>query len=100
MTFEVGNRPFRLRAHGVSRLVHPGELIELDEQHGRRLLEKAPGLVRVLSSIRWCSPLFGNLEGHVLLTDGDTILVNHPIIGEPAWIRRSWIVAKGVNHAS
>src|SRR5688572_37955 len=92
-------RSFRLRLHGQVRTVERGQaLIELDREDAEKLLAKAPDLVRVLSTIRWCSPLFGNLRGDVLMTDGEQVLVDHPIIGEPAWISRSWIIVKE-NHA-
>ena len=97
MTFEA-LKPFRLRLRGEVRTFAKGQAIELDQAAGERLLQKAPGLVRLVpypvevgQTVEWCSPLFGPLQGIVLMTEGDNILVDHPTIGEPAWICRTWI---------
>jgi hypothetical protein len=84
-------RPFRLRLHGQVQILEPGHPIELDKDDAEKLLSKAPEYVCIVSRVRWCSPLFGNLEGDVLLTEGNTMLVSHPKLGRPAWIYRDWI---------
>lgn len=95
------NRPFRLNLNGEARTIAAGQTFELDHDAGERLLAKAAGLVspvlqpaEVGQIIAWCSPLFGNLKGAVLLNEGDSLLVDHPTIGQPAWICRSWLIAK------
>ena len=97
LTFEA-LKPFRLRLRGQVRIIGQGQAIELDTAEGERLLQRAPGLVRLVPrpvvighALQWCSPLFGNLQGMVLLADEDAVLVQHPTIAEPAWICRSWI---------
>lgn len=96
------NRPFRLKANGEARIFLQGQTFELDQEAGERLLSKAPGLVSAVfinmnvgEVVRWCSPLFGNMQGTVLLSEGQNVLVSHSIIGQPAWICRSWLIEKG-----
>jgi hypothetical protein len=102
MTFRA-NRPFRLRLNGQARTIAQGQTFELDPDAGERLLAKAPGLVSTVlinvnvgELVHWCSPLFGNRQGVVLLIEGENVLVSHPIIGQPAWICRAWLLAREI----
>ena len=83
------------------RLV-PGAPVEIPEAQAKVLLAKAPDRVRLVpcplaigQTIEWCSPLFGCLQGTLLLIEGDNLLVDHATIGQPAWICRTWLLAKG-----
>jgi hypothetical protein len=95
-------KPFRLRLNGQARTIAAGQTFELDHDAAERLLAKAPGLVTSVffpvhlgDAVRWISPLFGSLQGILLLIEGDNLLVDHPTIGQPAWICRSWLIEKG-----
>jgi hypothetical protein len=104
MLIEATKHPIRytMRNGQEVRLV-PGSPMEIPEAQARVLLAKAPDRVRLVpcpltigQTIEWCSPLFGNLRGAVLLIEGDSILVDHPTIGEPAWICRAWVITTEV----
>jgi hypothetical protein len=97
MTFKAV-KPFRLRLNGQSQTFAQGQTFELDSDAGERLLAKAPELVSTVflpahvgDVVMWRSPLFGRLQGPVLLIEEDSVLVDHPTIGQPAWICRTWI---------
>lgn len=99
MHIEATEKPIRYRlATGEEVILRPGVPVEVPEQAARQLLQKAGGKVRAVfplvtigQTVAWCSPLFGNLQGVALLIEADSILVQHPTIGEPAWIYRGWI---------
>lgn len=79
--------------NGEVRTIVSGEIFCLNDADGQRLLSCKPHLVQTLKTVRWQSPLFGALEGEVLMsTEGTDLLVAHPIIGEPAWIPLSWMI--------
>lgn len=102
MQLEAISKPLRYRLRtGEEILLRPGIPVELPDLAAQKLLAQAPDRVRLVpyavevgQTIQWCSPLFGNLKGAVLLNEGDNLLVDHPTIGQPAWICRSWIIAK------
>ncbi len=101
MTFRA-IKPFRLRHNGHAQIIAAGQMFDLDPDAGERLLAKAPGLVSTVLQpvevgevVTWRSPLFGRMQGTLLLIEGDNLLVEHPTIGQPAWICRTWLLAKG-----
>jgi hypothetical protein len=103
MQIEAIERPIRYRlATGRELILRPGVPVEVPEQAARQLLQKAGGKVRAVfppanvgNVVSWRSPLFGSLQGAVLMIEGDAVLVDHPTIGQPAWICRSWLIEKG-----
>lgn len=101
MTFRA-LKPFRLTRDGRSKIIAAGQVFDLDPDAGQRLLAKASGLVTTVLQpvevgevVTWRSPLFGRMQGALLLIEGDNLLVEHPTIGQPAWICRTWLLAKG-----
>jgi hypothetical protein len=98
MTFKA-NRPFKLKLNGKAKTIAQGQTFNLDDDAGIRLLAKAPDLVTTVlvtvavgDVVRWQSPLFGVVQGPVLLAEGESLLIDHPTLGEPAWISRDWVI--------
>jgi len=103
MTIECIGSPFTYRwPHGEVRLV-PGSPVDLPNDRAARLLEKAPGRVRKVESVRgvannlvgqivtWESPLFGLLRATVLQVLQDGILVFHPLTERECVIPLTWL---------
>jgi hypothetical protein len=103
MTLECIGSPFTYRwPEGEVRLV-PGRPVDLPDHRAARLLEKAPGRVRLVRAtkksagtltgqiVTWDSPLFGVLSAtvHEDLLNG--VRVVHPLTGEPCVIPTTWL---------
>jgi hypothetical protein len=84
---------------GVVQL-EPGKPIELPDARARRLLDRAPGRVRIVAElalvtvgtvVTWESPLFGLLSGPVLEVFNTSVAVLHPLTGVPCTIPKGWV---------
>jgi hypothetical protein len=87
---------------GEVRLV-PGHPVELPEDRATRLLEKAPGRVRVVNSadridvnligriVSWDSPLFGLVSATVLEDLRHGVRVFHPLTELECVIPMKWL---------
>lgn len=78
----------------------PGYPVNLPDDQARRLLEKAPGKVRLISeakpgdTVEWLSPLFGRLTGELLaIQDNGDLAVFHPCTDALAMIAPAWVCA-------
>lgn len=105
MTIECIGSPFTYRwPDGEVRLV-PGEPVELSDARATRLLEKAPGRVRVLEAatkkesdrtgyiVTWTSPsLWGEMRATVLEDLGHGVKVVHPLSERECVIPTSWLL--------
>jgi hypothetical protein len=102
-TIECIGSPFTYRwPTGEVRLV-PGHPVELPEDRAARLLEKAPGRVRVVESadridaaligcvVTWDSPLFGLLRATVLEDLPHGVRVFHPLTEMECVIPTTWL---------
>jgi hypothetical protein len=102
-TIECIGSPFTYRwPTGEVRLV-PGHPVELPEDRAARLLEKAPGRVRVVESVdridaaligcvvMWDSPLFGLLRAAVLEDLPYGVRVFHPLTEMECVIPTTWL---------
>lgn len=104
MTIECIGSPFTYRwPTGEVRLV-PGHPVELPDSRVARLLEKAPGRVRVVESanringdltghiVAWDSPfLFGEMRATVLEDHGHGVRVFHPMTEVECVIPTTWL---------
>ncbi|MEQ1844876.1 MAG: hypothetical protein ABL983_04795 [Nitrospira sp.] len=104
MTIECVGPAFTYRwPTGEVRLV-PGHPVELPDDRGARLLEKAPGRVRVVESanggdgdrtghiVAWNSPLFwGEMRATVLEDLGHAVRVFHPMTEVECVIPATWL---------
>jgi len=103
MKIECVGPPFTYRwPTGEVRLV-PGHPVELPEGRVARLLEKAPGRVRVVESadridvdligcvVMWDSPLFGLLRAAVLEDLQHGVRVFHPLTEMECVIPTTWL---------
>ena len=72
-------KPFRLRIRGQALgLFSPGQMLPLAEEDAEKLLAKSPWLVRVMTTAKWRSPLFGLCEGRVLMVEGEKFSLSIP----------------------
>jgi hypothetical protein len=103
MTIECIGAPFTYRwPDGEVRLA-PGRPISLPDDRAARLLEKAPGRVRVVGQankegigligriVTWDSPLFGVLSATVLEDLPAGVRVVHPLTETDCVIPRTWL---------
>ena len=103
MKIECIGPPFVYRwPDGEVRLV-PGKPVELPEDRAARLLEKAPGRVRVVESVdrmdgnligrivSWDSPLFGLLSATVQEDLPHGVRVFHPLTEMECVIPTTWL---------
>lgn len=103
MTIECVGSPFTYRwPTGEVRLV-PGHPVELPEGRAVRLLEKAPGRVRMVESVNrnagallgqivtWNSPLFGVLSATVHEDLPHGVRVVHPLTAVACVIPMTWL---------
>ena len=103
MTIECIGRPFTYRwPEGEIRLV-PGQPVELSDERATRLLEKAPGRVRLVKVrnveaghltgqvVTWDSPLFGMLSATVYEDLSTGVRVIHPLTEQPCVIPADWL---------
>ncbi len=103
MTIECIGPPFTYRwPDGEIRLV-PGYPVELPEGRAARLLEKAPGRVRVVEAanringyligriVSWESPLFGLLRATVQEDLLHGVRVFHPLTEVECVIPMTWL---------
>ena len=107
MTIECIGSPFTYRwPDGEIRLV-PGHPVELVDDRAVRLLEKAPGRVRVVESanringdlighiVNWESRLFwGEMRATVLEDLGHSVRCVHPLTDLECVIPRGWLQMK------
>ena len=102
-TIECIGSPFIYRwPTGEVRLV-PGQPVELSDDRAARLLEKAPGRVRVVVSayradgnligriVSWESPLFGLLSATVQEDLPNGVRVVHPLTEVTCVIPTTWL---------
>ena len=108
MTIECIGAPFTYRwPTGEVRLI-PGQPVELPEGRVARLLEKAPGRVRVVKSanringdltghiVNWESRLFwGEMRATVLEDLGHSVRCVHPLTDVECVIPRAWLRPDG-----
>jgi hypothetical protein len=103
MTIECIGSAFTYRwPTGEVRLV-PGHPVELPDSRAARLLEKAPGRVRVVESanrvdgdligriVSWDSPLFGLLSATVQEDLPNGVRVFHPLTEVECVIPTTWL---------
>lgn len=103
MTIECIGSPFTYRwPEGEVRLV-PGHPVELSDDRAARLLEKAPGRVRLVKAdkkngshltgqiVTWDSPLFGVLSATVHEDLPTGVRVIHPLTEVPCVIPTAWL---------
>ena len=103
MTIECVGTPFIYRwPTGEVHLV-PGQPVELPDDRAARLLEKAPGRVRVVESanevdgdltghiVSWDSPLFGLLNATVQEVLPNGVRVFHPLTEIECVIPTTWL---------
>jgi hypothetical protein len=103
MKIECIGPPFTYRwPNGEVRLA-PGHPVELPDDRAARLLEKAPGRVRVVESankidgdltgriVSWESPLFGLLRAAVLEDLPHGVRVFHPLSEMECVIPTIWL---------
>ena len=103
MTIECIGAPFTYRwPEGEIRLV-PGQPVELSDARAARLLEKAPGRVRLVKArkveiddltgqiVTWDSPLFGMLSATVYEDLSTGVRVIHPLTELPCVIPADWL---------
>jgi hypothetical protein len=103
MTIECIGSPFTYRwPTGEVRLI-PGHPVELPDGRAVRLLDKAPGRVRVVQLaprpggdrtgqiVTWDSPLFGMLSATVMEDLRDGVLVFHPLTERDCVIPKTWL---------
>lgn len=107
ITIECIGSPFTYRwPTGEVRLV-PGHPVELPERRAARLLEKAPGRVRVVEAanringdltgniVNWESRLFlGEMRATVLEDLGHSVRCFHPLTDLECVIPRAWLLKK------
>lgn len=103
MTVEGIGAAFTYRWPGGEVHLAPGKPITLPEGRAARLLEKAPGRVRVLEPetrhagdrlghiVTWESPLFGVLSATVQEDLRDGVLVFHPLTERECVIPATWL---------
>ncbi len=95
-------QPLRVTVNGQSQDLVPGQLVQLTEAQGRKLLAKAPGRVRRVFGpptprllgevVSWDSPLFGLLRAAVLEETNVNVRVIHPLTDQEATIPKSWVI--------
>jgi hypothetical protein len=103
MTIECIGVPFTYRwPTGEIRLI-PGHPVELPDGRAARLLDKAPGRVRVVKSanrvdgdltgqiVTWESPLFGLLSATVQEDFAHGVRVSHPLTEIDCVIPTTWL---------
>ena len=103
MIVECIGPPFTYRwPAGEVRLV-PGQPVELPDDRAARLLEKAPGRVRVVETanradgnlieriVSWESPLFGLLSATVQEELPNGVRVYHPLTEMTCVIPKTWL---------
>ena len=94
--------PLHIRRPAGDIHVQPGGYIELSDDEGARLLQKAPSSVRVVNSglgqrirpgdvVEWLSPALPKQQGEVLAVDGDCFTVWHPLTEKLCRLPVSWI---------
>ena len=115
MKLEAIGKPFTYRwPTGEVRLA-PGHPVTLPDDRAARLLETAPGRVRVVPTpgtaspalqpgcwVEWHSPALPNSQGEVLEVDeaAKTFLVFHPRTEALRWLPISWIARRGPSLSS
>ena len=104
MIIECVGSPFTYRWPGGEVHLEPGKPIDLPEARAQRLLNKAPGKVRVVESanggdgdrtghiVEWNSPLFwGEMRATVLEDLGHGVRVFHPMTEVECVIPTTWL---------
>ena len=99
--------PLTIRIEGQIWTLMPGQPFELPEAPAQKLLHLVPTKVRPLSeasvrgatlsigqTIRWHSPLFGDVHGLVALPPdrGMVCVCEHSVTGDTVWIPLEWVV--------
>ena len=100
MLIEAVGRPLTYRwPEGEVRL-EPGKPVNLPDERARRLLDRAPGRVRIVAGlapvtvgavVTWDSPLFGILSGPVLEVLDTSVTIQHPLTAVPCTIPKAWL---------
>jgi hypothetical protein len=91
--------PLRLRLPNGEVSLNPGglETVDLTDEQVTMLITRVPDVqvLRVGSTVRWNSPLFGQCEGRVgmLPEDGLMGIEAHPHTSGPVLLPLSWITA-------
>ena len=90
--------PLKVKRSAGDMLLTPGEPVDLPDDEGRRLLERAVGKVRAIKDslqvgmiVEWDSPLFGRLRGVALEVTTHTVRVHHPLTEQEVPIPRYWL---------
>jgi hypothetical protein len=104
MKLEATGHSFLYRWPGGEVRLEPGRPIDLPDERAKRLLDKAPGRVRVVESTKringdltghivvWHSPLFrGEMRATALEDLGHAVRVFHPMTEVECVIPTSWL---------
>jgi hypothetical protein len=90
-----GSAPLKLKLPTEDLHLQPGVPVILPDPYAKRLLEKMPGKVRVISPgdlVSWSSPALGELEGEFIgIPDAGGVAVFHPIPDTVLTIPASWL---------
>ncbi|EQD24496.1 MAG: hypothetical protein D084_Lepto4C00427G0001, partial [Leptospirillum sp. Group IV 'UBA BS'] len=91
----IAIRPIRVKTTGKE--YRPGERVEAEPEKLLQWSEK--GLVRIVKeprggeTVRFNSPLFGELEGIILEMEEKTFRLIHPLTGEVVSLSNEWLIS-------
>jgi len=90
-------KPLRVQfKHGKEVRLHPGAPVEFPDEDGQKLIEQAPGKVRLVlrpgDVVEWLSPALPRQQGEILAVHDDgTFEVWHPLTERLCRLPMTWV---------